>query len=332
MVSSQSGDQRCALGIIRRQDRSLLGVVPVQVSRYALRYEVGSRALCKLPLRVVQILGSQPLIPAEEDLHVPLVRGILSAFPDCDGIDMHSVPLDSSWGRTLRQSEPLRRSALVYLPEGLTDSHFISLPDSFDEYLAKFKSKTRNTLRRNVRRLREHGKTELVRVEHEQGVETFLDVAARLSSQSRQCRARGWRFENTPAECQKLLQLARAGVLRSYYLRCGDEVCAYVNGFQYHDIYYYNRIGFDERFAQFSPGTVLLYLLLEDLFQHRRPSCVNLYPGEWSYKEMFATECPPEMRVLLLRRTLAHRLQIGCHAALHGCLGLAKRCLRGQRP
>jgi CelD/BcsL family acetyltransferase involved in cellulose biosynthesis len=146
---------------------------------------------------------------------------------------------------------------------------------------------------------------------------------------SRQYRARGWRIENTRAECQKLVQLAQAGVLRSYFLRCGDEACAYVKGFQYNDIYYYNQTGFDERFAQFSPGTVLLYLLLEDLFQHRRPGRVNLYPGEWSYKELFATQCPTEMRVLVLRRTLAHRLQIACHAGFRRSIGVAKQWLGG---
>jgi len=325
--------QRCALAVVHHVDGSLAGVVPVRTSRYTLRYRLGTRTLWNTQFRVVQILGSQPLLRDEERLYVALVRDLFLAFPHCDAIEMQSVLMGSYCGRIIRDSRDLRQSAMVFLPEETTDLHLISLPGSFEAYLAKFKSKTRYNLRREVRRLRERGmgRLDLVRVEREADVKAFLEVAGRLSRISWQYRASGWAIDDTPVERLRFSQLANAGVLRSYFLRCGGEVCAYVRGFQYNDIFYYSKIGFDERFADFSPGTVLLYLLIEDLFRHRPPRLVNLYSGSSAYKELFATEHLPETAALLVRRDLANYLRTASYAAFRFSVRAVKRLLHWRR-
>ena len=46
----------------------------------------------------------------------------------------------------------------------------------------------------------------------------------------------------------------------------------FVNGYQYRGFYHYADVAYNERFAKHSPGTVLLYLLIQDLFAHHPPS------------------------------------------------------------
>ena len=50
-------------------------------------------------------------------------------------------------------------------------------------------------------------------------------------------------------------------------LNLRDEAAAYVFCRIDHDVIIYKHLGHDERFTQYSPGTVLLYLLLERLFE-----------------------------------------------------------------
>ena len=50
-----------------------------------------------------------------------------------------------------------------------------------------------------------------------------------------------------------LAVLARLGLLRSYVLSSGDRPCAIVLGYQYHDIFHYAEIAFDQSFSDFSP-------------------------------------------------------------------------------
>jgi CelD/BcsL family acetyltransferase involved in cellulose biosynthesis len=318
---------RCALLLVKEADGNLAGIVPVQTHLNNLRYRFRSRTLRIVPLRLLLVLGSQPMIRHDEGLFVEVIRCLLSAFPDCDGIEMPCVLWDSYVGGVIRDSHDLRKHAVVYLAEEMTDCHLLVLPGSFEEYLSKFKPKARYNLRRQVKRLRERRQEplDLVRVEHERDVRAFLDVAARLSPMSRQFRGTGWRTEDSPEEYQKLAQLANGGVLRSYFLRCREDTYAYVKGFQYNDVYYYSRVGFDERWEDYSPGTVLLYLLIEDLYSHRQPKRVNFGGGDFWYKDRFATDILPEMPVLLLRRNLRNYLLAASHAGFRSCLRVLKR-------
>jgi CelD/BcsL family acetyltransferase involved in cellulose biosynthesis len=108
----------------------------------------------------------------------------------------------------------------------------------------------------------------------------------------------------------------------------GDRACAFVRGFQYNDVFYYNRVGFDQELADYSPGTVSLYLMIEDLFNHRPPKRINLAGGDWSYKALFATEHIEEANVLLVRRRLKSRLRLIPFTAFRFSADFVKQALR----
>jgi CelD/BcsL family acetyltransferase involved in cellulose biosynthesis len=205
------------------------------------------------------------------------------------------------------------------------------MPATFEQYLQQnFKAKTRYNLRRQVRRLREHGRgaLELVRIENGAQVPEFLDAAVPLTAADHErYRGRFFRLQNDAVEQEKLYAAAGNGILRSYLLRCGGQVVAYVKGFQQYETFYYHQIGFDERLAPYSPGIVMMYLMLEDLFVHGAPRRVNLYWGDSAYKQQFGNQRERMGRLVLLRNTLANRALVGSHATLRYFLSKAKNAL-----
>jgi len=317
-------------------DGTLAGVVGVNKSRCPLVFQFRSRTLMRVHVRAMKILGGQPLLRDEEDLYVELVRSLLAAFPDYDCIYMQFIPIGSFCWEVLCKSQKLQEHAEVYFPGEAVPHARITLPQSFKEYLHKFKSKTRYNLVRQVRQLREHGggQLEVVRIEHAQDVQAFLDEATAISTRSWQFETLGLEMNNSSEEYRRFTQFAENRALRCYLLRCGGSPCAFVRGFQYGDVFYYSRIGFDEGFAALSPGTVLLYLLVEDLFSHRPPRYVNFQEGDWDYKRLFATDYLKKMDVLLLRRgaRLRSRLAVGMHRTYRSSLQLVKRLIRWKGP
>jgi hypothetical protein len=73
----------------------------------------------------------------------------------------------------------------------------------------------------------------------------------------------------------------------------------------------------------------LLYLLVEDLFNHQPPRYVNFQEGYWDYKRLFATDCLQKMDVLILRKGmgLSSGALVGAHRTYRSSLRLVKRLI-----
>jgi CelD/BcsL family acetyltransferase involved in cellulose biosynthesis len=93
-------------------------------------------------------------------------------------------------------------------------------------------------------------------------------------------------------------------------------------------VFHYADIGHDAELSKFSPGTVLLYRLIEDLIAHDRPQTLNFGIGVSEYKRQFATEVREETSLLILRDTLRNRLRVGLHRSWRGLLARVKPLLR----
>jgi CelD/BcsL family acetyltransferase involved in cellulose biosynthesis len=81
-----------------------------------------------------------------------------------------------------------------------------------------------------------------------------------------------------------------AGRVRGYVLMSEGQPAAYVFCQIEHDVIIYKHIGYDENFAHNSPGTVLLYLILQRLFNEGEFRLRDFDGTEYyAYKEFFAT-------------------------------------------
>src|SRR5262249_35857972 len=122
------------------------------------------------------------------------------------------------------------------------------------------------------------------------------------------------------------------GLLRSYVLTAGTQPCAFVLGYQGRETFHHVQIGYDPSFAGYSPGSVLHYLLFEDLILHRPPRWVSFGYGDSEYKRMFGNVHFEEAIVLLVNRRLISKLKVRSYTAFKSLSRIAKSWIRRSSP
>ncbi|HEX6837851.1 MAG TPA: GNAT family N-acetyltransferase, partial [Polyangia bacterium] len=228
----------------------------------------------------------------------------------------------------------LEKRALQYVPKSYAVGgklHEIALPGSFDEYLAaQFTSKHRGNLRRTVKALRDAsgGTIALERFDRPGDGARFFDAAQPVAAVSWQAKG-GTEFG--PDLRARLDDLAARGLLRSYLLRVGGEPCAFVIGYQWRSEFHYIRIAYDPKFAKLSPGTALLYLLIEEMCAEKRVTLFSLGAGDFGYKSQFGNVHVEVGDLWLLRKTLHNRVLASAHGRFRDAVVLARDWVRARR-
>jgi hypothetical protein len=319
--------------VVRDGSGRLIGLAPLASKPRELEFRVRDRSFARFRLKTVAVQGSVPLLPDEPSLYDRLFDAVAQSAPDCDAIYLHSVPVDSFCWSHVARSTSIRSRFLVYIPGGTRPFHSIELPATFQQYLSKFKSKKRYNLGRQVRLLREHavGELRLERIESPEQVPAFMVAATAVVQRSWQGREMFAEIDQAIDRPASLEALARRGLLRSYVLYCGESPCAFVFGSRYRDVYHYAEIGYDQAFAEFSPGTVLLYLIIEDLISHQPVRRMNFGISDADYKREFGTIHTEDASVLLFRKTLANRLRQASHASFTSVHRRLKTRFGGRR-
>ncbi|HND52413.1 MAG TPA: GNAT family N-acetyltransferase, partial [Pirellulaceae bacterium] len=176
----------------------------------------------------------------------------------------------------------------------------LRFPESAEAYWKRFSSKTRYNFRRQ-KRLLEH---EWEVIEREDQVERFLADAAVVSANSWQGKRIGLRVSTEGSLADQCRQLARLGALRCYLLKSKGEPVAFAVGTQWNGRFSLEEIGYDTRFAEFSPGTVLLLNMLDDMFERNRPEVLDFGFGDGAYKQLFGTDSTTSGTRLIVSRRL----------------------------
>lgn len=182
-----------------------------------------------------------------------------------------------------------------------------------ESYWNRFSSKTRYNFRRQKRLL--GGEAECIRSESQ--VAAFLEAAAAVSSQSWQGRRIGQRVARNEKWQRHCEDLARLGALRCYLLQVKDQPAAFAIGTQWNGRFILEEIGYDTAFAEFSPGTVLMLHMLEDMLQTDSPRVLDFGFGDGAYKQLFGNWQSQSGDLLLLskRQRLRPRIAIALNRA-----------------
>jgi hypothetical protein len=316
---------------MRDPDGALVGIVPVALGEYGLSFEVASRSLLRLPLKTAHVLGGLPVLPREGAPHLQLFDAVFSEFPDAECIHFETVPTDHWLTGYLEEDRQVGRRFAVHSPFGARKWHLLRMGESFDDYLGGMGGKSRNTLRRKVRQLekRENG-LEIRRVDAPSQVPGFLEAAAEISKNSWQQHVLGDRLTDDERTRRSLSDLADRGLLRSYLLISGSDPTAFLIGYQYRGVFNSGELGYDQRFSDYSPGTVLWYLLLEDLHGDPFMTLLNFGMGDAAYKRRFGNAQSSDASWLIMRRSARNRFLARSHAAFDGSVELVKK-LVGRR-
>lgn len=169
--------------------------------------------------------------------------------------------------------------------------HFIELKGTFDEYLAKFSSKTRATLKKKVKRFAElsGGKLDFAEFRRPEEMEAFLREARAVSALSYQERLLDCGIPQGEGFLDKLKGWAAEDNVRGYVLRKDGAPVAYLCCPVQEGVVNYDWCGYDPQWRSHSPGTVLFYKMLESLFAEKRHRLFDFTEGDSAHKELFAT-------------------------------------------
>ncbi|MBY0460114.1 MAG: GNAT family N-acetyltransferase, partial [Gemmataceae bacterium] len=184
--------------------------------------------------------------------------------------------------------------------------------------------KKRYNLGREVRLLRARGPLGLEFVAAPAAVGEFVAALGRLASAS----GRPWADVCpglTPASAPaRLADAARRGLLGSYVLRCAGEPVAGVFGYRHGDRLLIEATAYAREYARFSPGAVLLHLLIEDAIG-RGVRVLDFGVGNPVYGHASGLTAREGENFLLWRRSAANRIRL----AMYGAFQSSVRCARG---
>ena len=321
------------VAVVRDSTGTVVGICPIASWRLEMPFTLRKRILAKFVVRAATILSGQPLMPGDPALFRLLFKRLLDQLDWCDCIYIDSLPVDSPACRFIFSKQIPAPQYMIYpsLP-ATRELIYLELEESLEAFLAKKQKRTRNTLKRRVKKLTEKGggSLECVRVENEDQVDEFYRDAFAISEKSWQFQHLGRRIEETALHLENLQCMARIGCLRAYLLKCGGRPAAFVIGYQYEDVIQFEQTAYTPELSSFSPGTVLYYLMMQDLYQYRRPSFVNHGVGVTPHKRLFCNRTSIDTQVFLFRRALRNRFRCSIHGLFYKTLRLTK-LMAGKR-
>ena len=321
------------VAVIRDSDGTVVGICPIVSWRLEMPLTIRKRVLAKFLVRAATILSCQPLVPEDPALFRLLFKGLLEQLDWCDCIYIDSMPLDSPTARFVFSKQGPKRPYVIYPSRPVPREWiYLEMDEGLEAFLAQKQKRTRNTLKRRVKKLTEKGggALECIRVENEDQVDDFYHDAFAVAEKSWQFQSLGRRLDETALYRENLQHLAQIGCLRANLLKCGGSPAAFVIGNQYQDVLQFEQTAYDPGLSNYSPGTVLYYLMMQDLDRHRRPAFVNHGIGVTAHKRLFCNRASLDAQVFLFRPSLRNRFRCLSHGLFYKGLTLAKR-IAGKR-
>lgn len=276
-------------------------LVRFDIAKRLLFCQVGDFVLAKFPMRVARPSFSESQVPDEESVYDRLFSQILSR--SLDAINFQFVRPGTILWRYLQSSPLVQNTFRFYSQLGPRPHWLIRISGSFNSYAKQLSSKTRKNRLREIRLLRKSGEVKLKRVTEPAEIDDFLETAYGISRKTRKFQQfrRGVAARDQRLLRSELMRLARQGWLRSYVLMCGNMPCSFILGQQSGSRFYPVAAGVDPGWRPYGVGTVLLWLVLEDLFEENSPAFYDLGTSA-KHKEYLATESYLEADVWLFRR------------------------------
>ncbi len=293
---------------------------PWQSRTVPLKFQVGDWTLFSVPLQLqvtsVELLDETPPVADPQPPAADLPTG-------CRGFLIRGLPVAAALPKLVGSGRFLRYAPLQY------DHCYIDLQGSFEDYRAKFSSKTRSTITRKVKKFAEHcgGEIRWRTYKNPDEVREFLALARQVSALSYQERLLGVGIPDSAAFAEQAEALAREDRLRAYLLFHGERPVAYLYCPVNDGVLVYAYLGYDPGFMQWSVGTILQWLALEQIFAEGRFRLFDFTEGQSDHKRLFSTHQRHCAHVFFVRRTVWTRLLLTAHDGLDRGSALLGRSL-----
>ncbi len=228
----------------------------------------------------MDIFSSSPFSPKDSPISVMQKENVEVVFA-------YSIPVSSS----LRRMSKINK--VIYVVESAFKHYYVETKGEFSNYLASKNKKTISTLQRKTRKVEKTNKKKLAfEVYSSPGeFEEFFRLAFPVSKKSFQHRLFDRGLPDTPEFRSEVLEKSSRGEVLGYILRVDDKPVAYnfcpiLNG----NTALYDDSGYDPDYGKYSPGSVLQFKIIEELFDRTEIDHYDLCTGEGMHKKMFATD------------------------------------------
>jgi CelD/BcsL family acetyltransferase involved in cellulose biosynthesis len=237
-------------------------------------------------------------LPGARDRAAKELLAAVAGRDDWERADLAGLPEDGSWLPALRSAA----EAVGLRAEVGADSvaPLIRLPRSYEEYLAGLPGKLRHEIRRKARRLDEA-------VPEARLVDATLDTVSadigRFVELHRTSEGDKGKFMVPGMELffRRLAdELLPEGTFRLSFLEADGRCLAGIVGFRDRDRFLLYNSAYDHRFAQVSPGMVLVDRLIASAIDEGRRE-LDLLKGDLPYKFRFGARRRRISRLLLTR-------------------------------
>ncbi len=194
-------------------------------------------------------------------------------------------------------------------------SYRLALSGSMEAYLKKFSPKTRQNIQRAVRKFeqRQSGSDAWQLFTRPEEMAHFQREAAAISSQTYQHRLLNAGFSADEAFGARLRQLAEEHRAMGYLLLDAGRPIAFAWCTRQGDQVTYEAVGYLPDQGHHSPGTVLLYHIIEDLFSREGIRFLDFGVGEAQYKALFSTDKDEYITLYVFTPTWRNKLLIRGH-------------------
>ena len=262
-------------------------------------------------LNAAEAIGCEILGDISEFNYADIVNYIFDKQDGIDCIYIKSISPETEIYSTLIESgKKINSKYFCFIESGPREFHSLSLKESFEAFLSMYSKKERYNLKRQCRLAREAsgGELTLKRIASADDVEFFVTSSRQILNNSWKSNLGETDIFFSMDRCSEYSILAQNGLLRSYILLGNSEPWAFVLGYQWGGIFHYSNVAYDESRANLSPGTVLFYLMLEDLHFNNKPEILNFGIGNSFYKRRFGTEISSDCTLFIARKNIKNKL------------------------
>lgn len=180
----------------------------------------------------------------------------------------------------------------------------ISLPDSWDDYLAGIDKKQRHEIRRKIRKIEREARVRWYAIDSEVGLTAAMDKFIDLHQKSAQDKEDFWSAELIQFFKALAVELAQTGWLRLYFIEVDGVEAAAMLCFDYNNEFLLYNSGYDpEQFAHLSPGNVLTSYTIQDAIRLGRRR-YDFLRGDELYKFRFGAKAEPVYDLSISRKVL----------------------------
>jgi len=209
---------------------------------------------------------------------------------------------------------------------------YMEVPESWAALLRNYSAKRRSFLRKKRARLESEFHTQFVTVESPADVPAHIRVLAQLHSSSMVRRHQRSPLEDEcvrPFQNEVALRMAENNCFYGARLECNGIPVSANFGFRLKDHFFYYQTGFATRLSQYSVGTVLLALTIQDLLERLRIAEFDFLEGPEQYKYDWTEQERKTWCVRCFNRTTAGTLMLHSYTA-SSWLSAQKRRMQEQ--